>query len=71
MQVITKNSYVALLEMDFTWEKRDVKKFVRMWKKGKPLKEIAKHFKRDPDEAAILLMDLSRKGKIQPRKGGL
>ncbi|HEX7065893.1 MAG TPA: FeoC-like transcriptional regulator [Bacillales bacterium] len=71
LSVVSKNSYIALEEMNFVWTKRQVKKFVWMWRSGESLNEIARHFKRDPDECGLLLMDLARKGKVKPRKGGL
>lgn len=63
--------YVALEEYDFTWDEFELIDFIRMWKEGLPLKDIAEHFKRKPIECVLLVMDLAERGKIRPRIHGL
>ena len=62
-----KPLYIALEEMDFTWSTKDVKEFDKLWKKGKSLVELAKHFNRTTEEVAVLVMDRALKDKIKPR----
>jgi hypothetical protein len=67
---MTENVYIACLDWNFVWTKSDVEEVRQMWKMGIPLDYIAENFDRDKDETAMLLMDLIRKRKIRPRKGG-
>lgn len=62
--------YVALLELDFTWYPSEVEKVKQDYNDDIPLSDIANELKRDPDEVAILIMDLSRQGLIKRRKSG-
>ena len=64
-------TFLALEELDFTWDLDEVKEFKKLWKRGADFRLIAEHFNRDPDEVAILIMDLARRGKIKPRGMGL
>lgn len=66
-----QNIYVACENFDFVWDERDVVEFDRMWNEGLSLYDIAKVFKRDPDEVAILVMDRAKQGFIKRRKGGV
>ncbi|NDI33623.1 hypothetical protein [Chengkuizengella sediminis] len=45
--------------------------FDNMWKQGFCITDIARAFKRKPDDVAILVIDRSKKQKIQPRFGGM
>jgi hypothetical protein len=67
---MTGEVYIACLDMDFEWTKVQVEEIKQMWQTGVPVDYIAKTFKRDADEVALLLMDLRRKKDIQKRKGG-
>ena len=64
-------TYIALLDLNFGWRPQDVKRVKDAWRAGKPLDEIARMIRRDADEVAILLMDLARKGEIEPRPRGV
>lgn len=66
-----QNIYIVCEEIDMVWDEQDIKEFERMWKEGLSIEDIAKSFDRDPDEVGLLIIDRSRKGMIQRRKGGL
>jgi hypothetical protein len=66
-----RNDYIALEELDFTWNRQEVREFDELWNAGYSLEYIAEHFDRDVDEVAILAMDLAIKGKIGRRPGGV
>jgi len=59
-----------LEELDFSWDEADIPQVRHMWKKGLSVWDIARAFDRDPDEVALLIMDLVRKGQIKPRPRG-
>lgn len=63
--------YIALEDLDFIWDIRQVLELDEMWRRGFSLQYMAEYFNRDPDEVAILLMDRLRRGRIRPRKGGI
>lgn len=62
-----KQIYLALEELDFVWCIEEVEKVVHLWADGMNLWEIANEMKRDPDEVAVLIMDLARKNRIVSR----
>lgn len=66
-----RNIYLACDELDFTWGTEEIYRFEELWKQGTDIKHIAKEFKRDPDELAILAIDRARQGRIERRQGGL
>lgn len=66
-----RNVYVALEDMDFTWDEDEVSEFDRMWDEGLSVYDIARAFDRDPDEVALLVMDRVRAGMIEKRKNGI
>jgi hypothetical protein len=63
--------YIALEDLDFIWDIRQVRELDEMWRRGFSLQYMAEYFDRDPDEVALLLMDRLRRGRIRPRKGGI
>lgn len=63
--------YIALEEINFTWEHSEVRTFCKLWRAGHSLENIAKYLKRDMDEVAVLLMDQIRENKIKPRPHGI
>lgn len=65
------NDYIALIDLDFTWTKKQVKRVIAYWKSGYHIAEIARKVDRIIDEVAILIIDLARKEKIELRKGGV
>jgi hypothetical protein len=69
--VARKNIYIALEELNFIWDEHRLEDFIYLWDEGQPLINISKYFKRDVDEVLVLVIDLARKGRITPRKGGL
>ena len=62
--------YTALLNLDFTWTRAELRDVMRMWNSGAHIGEIAEVVGRDGDEVGILLMDLARNNRIKPREGG-
>jgi imidazole glycerol phosphate synthase subunit HisF len=63
--------YIACEEINFIWEKRDVKEFRDMWRKGYSIHQMSEYFQRGTDELMILAMDQSRYGYIKSRPGGI
>ncbi|MFZ5688650.1 MAG: hypothetical protein ACOY9Y_10845 [Bacillota bacterium] len=63
--------YIALADLDFTWYADEVTQVIRWWEDGIALGDMADRLRRDPDEVAILLIDLARAGKIKERDGGV
>ncbi|QKE74749.1 helix-turn-helix domain containing protein [Arthrobacter citreus] len=66
-----KKVVIVLEELDFTWDESEVKEFVRLWKEGASIWDLAKTFQRPQAEIALLIMDQVIKGRIKPRKIGL
>lgn len=63
--------YIAMEDLDFTFYHFEIADVIEMWVDGRTLDEISRKMKRDPDEVAILLMDLARKKKIPKRQDGV
>ncbi|WP_273125793.1 hypothetical protein [Bacillus weihaiensis] len=64
--------YYALDDCDshgisLDWYEEDVEEVDRLYTNGLTVKQIAKHFKRNIDDVAILIIDRAIKGKIQPK----
>ncbi|WDL97817.1 helix-turn-helix domain-containing protein [Alicyclobacillus sp. ALC3] len=66
-----RSLYLAGEDMDLVWSVADVRKFDAAWRDDVPLAEIAEVLGRDADEVAILAIDRARRGRIQPRAGGV
>ncbi|MHB0802749.1 helix-turn-helix domain-containing protein [Bacillus thuringiensis] len=66
-----RNLYIALEELDMLWDEDDVWQVKEAWDNNESVFAIAKKMERDPDEVAVLLMDLARKGRIEKRVTGL
>lgn len=62
--------YIACEEMNFFWTEADLMMFRHLWKKGESVEDIAEHFKRDPDEVGLLIIDQARQDLIKPRRDG-
>lgn len=67
----TNSIYIALEEQDHIWELEDVLEFDQLWQGGYSIEYIADYFGRKLYEVAILIMDRSLKGNIEPRENGL
>ncbi|MHB8280772.1 MAG: hypothetical protein ACYDIA_24480 [Candidatus Humimicrobiaceae bacterium] len=65
-----KEQYIALDELDFSWGIPEKGAVIHMWEQGISLADISKEVRRDPDEVALLLMDLARKDVIKRRSEG-
>lgn len=63
--------YTALADLDFTWYADEVTQVIRWWEDGIALGDMADRLGRNPDEVAILLIDLARSDKIKEREGGV
>lgn len=63
--------YIALEDLDFVWDEKDVKEVDEMWESGIPLNIIAQNFGRDINEVAILIIDRRRNGFIELRDTGI
>lgn len=66
-----QNLVIACENLNFFWCETELYKIAKMWKAGKSIKMMAKHFNRDPDEILIALIHLAREHKIGKREGGL
>lgn len=60
--------YIACEGMEFGWRQEEIYVFKQLWADGLKCLDIAKELGRDPDEVALLVIDLGRKGLI-PRWG--
>ncbi len=63
--------YTALLNLDFTWTRAELRDVMRLWNSGAHIGEIAEVVGRDGDEVALLIMDLVRNDRLKPREGGV
>lgn len=63
--------YIALEEANFVWSKTEVSEFSRLWKQGKTIHELCKHFGRCQVEIALLILDRADKGYIKARENGI
>lgn len=64
--------YVALEAgppFDFHWSQADVRRVIQFWDTGLPAQQIAGLLARDPDEVAVLIIDLARREIISGRRG--
>ncbi|UPJ19369.1 helix-turn-helix domain containing protein (plasmid) [Bacillus cereus] len=58
---------VALEEVDFLWDQREVFQFRELWNSNYTLLEISKRFKRKQIEVAALILDQVDKFKIHKK----
>lgn len=63
--------HIALADLDFAWFPAEVEKVQQLWQAGRHIADIAETIGRDPDEVALLLMDLARQDKLPGRKNGV
>ncbi|WP_257153254.1 helix-turn-helix domain-containing protein [Bacillus toyonensis] len=66
-----RNLYIALEELDMLWDEDEVWQVNEAWNNNESVFEIGEKMQRDPDEVALLIMDLARKGAIGKRALGL
>ncbi|MEK4416478.1 MULTISPECIES: helix-turn-helix domain-containing protein [Bacillus] len=66
-----RNLYIALEEMDMFWDEDEVWRVKEAWNNNESIFAISEKLQRDPDEVALLIMDLARKGAIEKRALGL
>lgn len=66
-----RRSYIVLQDMEFGYTPEEIEEFDELWNAGISLWDIAKRFKRDPDEMVLVVLDRIRKGALGKRKGGL
>jgi hypothetical protein len=62
---------IALENLDFVWDSRQVNEFIKQWESGISIQNIAKYFERTQEECACLIMHLSLQDDIKNRKGGV
>ena len=65
------NNYIACFDLDFSWKEKQIKRVIAYWNSGYHIAEIAEKVNRIIDEVTILIIDLSRKRKIEEREGGV
>ena len=63
--------YIALDDLNFAWLEDEVATVITMYSAGCPVWEIAEKLGRPQEEVALLIMDLSRKKAIEPRRHGV
>lgn len=61
------NNYLVLMDMDFSWEKEQVEEIIEFVKQGMTIRWLSRRYKREIDEVFLLLLDLARKEKIDPK----
>lgn len=66
-----RNLYIALEELDMLWDEDEVVQVKEAWNNNESVFAIGEKMQRDPDEVALLIMDLARKGAIGKRTLGL
>ena len=66
-----ERKYIALLELNFAWLEEEILLVMRMWNEGRAIWDIADALKRPQEEVLILLIDMSMKGGIRKRTGGV
>lgn len=62
---------IILDDLDFDWEEEKVNQVIGLWKKGKGSEEISNAVNRSEDETFMLLLHLTRHGKIKKRGYGI
>ena len=65
------NRVCVLENLDFYWDRSELKVMKKMWNLSLSIEYMANHFERDPDEVLLALIHLARKDSITKRKGGL
>ncbi|MED0670572.1 hypothetical protein P4S95_10205 [Aneurinibacillus aneurinilyticus] len=63
--------YIACEDLDFLWDEEQILEVIAMWNIGIPIGHIASNFDREVDETALLIFDLCRQRKIEPRPNGV
>lgn len=63
--------YIALENgrFNFSWPPAAVRDVIAMWRAGVPVWQMAEKHDRDPDEVAVLILDLRRQRVIGDRPG--
>ena len=65
-----RNLYIALEELDMLWDEDEVVQVKEAWNNNESVFAIGEKMQRDPDEVALLIMDLARKGAIEKGRWG-
>lgn len=63
--------YIACEDLDFVWNEHDLIHFKNEWDDGASIFELCEKLNRPQNEVALLILDLSAKGFIQQRSGGV
>jgi hypothetical protein len=63
--------YIACEHFDFVWNEHDLIRFKNEWDNGASIFELCETFNRPENELALLILDLSSKGFIEQRIGGV
>lgn len=61
--------HICFIDLNLSFLEEEIIYAVNWWNSGRNMVEVAEKLKRDPDEIGCLVMELSRKGMIKPRKG--
>lgn len=65
------NRVIVLEDLDFLWDRSELREIVQMWQKNFSLHYMAEYLEREPDEIFLALLHLSRNKRIEARKGGI
>jgi len=69
---LVEEAYICCDAYDFRWDKkRYLPEFREMWKEGYSVYEMARYFKRKPEEVLFLIVDQYDMKAIQRRPGGI
>lgn len=68
---VVYTAFLDATDIEFIWDEKNVLLIEDFWNKGYSIIQIAKRFRRNKLDIALLILDRRRKGKIGLRKGGL
>lgn len=60
---------IILEDLNFYWKEKDIEKVLKAWEDNMPVPLIAREVRRNIDETFLLLMHLTREGKLKKRAG--
>lgn len=63
MSVERLYTHIVLEDLDYSWDHEEVEATLVLWTKGWAIIDISKTLVRDPDEIAVLLLDISEQSK--------
>lgn len=68
---LVEEAYICCEDYDFRWDKKQIPEFRELWNEGWSIFDIAKVFKRKPQEVLFLVIDQDDRKTIKKRPGGI